>query len=86
MYKTIIFWPRTCSGWLLVDLVNLGPKMFKNKDEPFALTIRLGKNSPSVLLHHWFYKTMENGRLLWDNGCCIERRTNLLIVFAVASS
>ena len=42
VYEDIAFWPRTCSGQLLVDLVILGPKKFQNKDEPFALNVRPG--------------------------------------------
>ena len=60
VYEDIAFWPRICSGQLLVDLVTLGPKMFQNKDEPCALTVRPEENSPRVMLHYWFYKTMAN--------------------------
>ena len=31
VYEDIAFWPRTCSGQLLVDLETLGPKRFKKK-------------------------------------------------------
>ena len=50
MYDDIVFWKQTCSGQLLVDLVTLGPKAFRNKDEPFAPTVRPEENSPRVML------------------------------------
>ena len=31
VYEDIVFWPRTCSGQLLIDLVILEPKCFKTK-------------------------------------------------------
>ena len=43
VYEDIVFWPRTCSGKLVVDLVRLGLKMFQNKSELFAPTVRPGK-------------------------------------------
>ena len=41
VYEDIVFWPRNCSGQLLFGLLTLGPKMFQNKDKPFALTAQL---------------------------------------------
>ena len=58
--RDIAFWPQTCSGQLLVDLVRVGPKMFQNKDEPFAPNVTPGKNCLRVMLQHGFYKIMEN--------------------------
>ena len=66
VYEGITFWPQTCSGQLLADLVTLGPKKFQNKDELFTLTVEPWKNSPRVLLQHWFYKTMENGETIFS--------------------
>ena len=43
MYDDIAFWPRICSGHLLIDLETLGPKMFQNKDGLFAPTVTPGK-------------------------------------------
>ena len=40
MCEDIVFWPRSCSGHLLIDLVTLGPKKFQNKDESFAQYLR----------------------------------------------
>ena len=64
MYEDIAFWPRNCSGQLLIDFVTLELKKFQNKDELFAPIVRPGKNSPRVMLQHWFYKTMENGETI----------------------
>ena len=58
VFEVIAFWPRTCSGQLLVDLIISGPKKFQNKSQPFAL--RPGEVIPRVMLQYWFYKTIEN--------------------------
>ena len=52
MNEDIAFWPRNCSGKLLVGFGTLGPKKFQNKDEPFAPTVRPRKNSSRVMLQH----------------------------------
>ena len=52
VYEDFAFWPWICSRQLLVELVTLGLKKFQNKDEPFAPTVRLGENSPRVMLQH----------------------------------
>ena len=81
MYGVITFWPRTCSELLLVDLVTLGPKKFQNKAEPFASTVRLGENSPKVMLQHWFYKTMENGETDLRSWLLYSKANNSLYCF-----
>ena len=79
VYEDITFWPWTWLGQLLVDLEILAPKMFQNKNEPFALTVRPGKNSQKVMLQHWFYKTMENRETVLRSWLLYPKWTDLFL-------
>ena len=84
VYEDITFWSQTCSGHLLVDLVSFGPKMFKNKDEPFALTVKPVENSSKVKRQHGFYKTIENEETIFVIIIAVLKENQISLLFPLS--